>query len=60
METVDIRLRILEAVIPQATRLGMAKPEQIVDIAKVIEEYVNKDYSAKSVVTKKKTTTKKA
>lgn len=36
----EIRLRIAEVVIPQATRVGIVEPEHIVKTCKEIEKYV--------------------
>jgi len=36
----EIRLRIVEAVIPQATRVGLVDPSAILDTCFKIEEYV--------------------
>lgn len=36
----EIRLRIVEAVIPQATRVGLVDPEAMLDTCSKIEKYV--------------------
>ena len=36
----NVRLRILEAVLPQATRVGLGEPNHIVDICTRLEKYV--------------------
>jgi hypothetical protein len=36
----EIRLRILEAVLPQATRVGLEEPDQIVKVCTRLEKYV--------------------
>lgn len=40
MQVSEVRLRILEALIPQATRVGIQEPEYIVNTCKVLENYV--------------------
>jgi hypothetical protein len=36
----EIRLRILEVVIPQATRVGLGEPDNIVTVCTHLEKYV--------------------
>jgi hypothetical protein len=40
MDLSEVRLRILESIIPQATRVGIQEPEYIVKTCKVLENYV--------------------
>jgi hypothetical protein len=40
MDKHDVRLRLLEAVLPQATRVGLGEPDHIVKVCTVLEQYV--------------------
>lgn len=40
MDNIEIRLQILKAVLPQASRVGLGEPEHIVDICTRLEKYV--------------------
>lgn len=40
MDNAEMRLRLIEAVLPQATRVGMAEPEHLVKVCTVLEQYV--------------------
>ncbi len=40
MDNVQIRLKILESVLPQATRHGLTDPDQVVKTCKELEKYV--------------------
>lgn len=39
-DSISIRMRILEVVIPQATRVGITSPKTLIDSCTVFEEYV--------------------
>lgn len=40
MDDIEARLRIVEAVVPQASRVGIVEPEYIVKTCSFLEEYV--------------------
>mgnify|MGYP001048052596 CR=1 FL=1 len=40
MDKTEVRLRIIEAVVPQATKVGITEPEYIVKTCSTLEEYV--------------------
>lgn len=40
MDKIEIRLQILKAVLPQASRVGLGEPDHIVDICTRFEKYV--------------------
>lgn len=61
----DIRLKILEIVIPTATRVGINKPENIIEICSHFENYVigfqkSEEKSASQPQIRKKRSLKKA
>jgi len=48
MDLSEVRLRILETVIPQATRVGIQEPEYLVNTCKTLEKYVLESKSGES------------
>ena len=59
MDRDEIRLEILDIVVPQATKNDLRNPDNIIEIAEKLEKYVMKDYSSSKPVIKKKVTSKK-
>lgn len=65
MPNEDMRLKILEIVLPTATRVGINKPENIIEICSHFENYVlgsdnREEESASQPRTRKKRSLKKA
>lgn len=48
MDQSEVRLRILEVLIPQATRVGIQEPEYLVNTCKTLEKYVLESKSGES------------
>lgn len=40
MDNIEVRLRIVEVILPTASRYGMDHPDQIVDTCRAFEKYV--------------------
>lgn len=65
MRKQDIRIKVLEIVVPTATRVGINKPENIIEICSHFEKYVigspeSEEKSASQPQTRKKRSSKKA
>lgn len=49
LSVTEVRMRVIEAVMPPASRLGLNNPETIAKIAHTLEQYVMNGYSVPEV-----------